>query len=214
MAAAVFGENHISCGAEPDASDNAPPGASRRRYIAILSVGLIHIVLLWALIQGIRPTAPVRNGASVLQIRLLSPNLGPREPLAPPLDWTFDEPEAVLVPAPQIVVAPDQEAGEGIVGSAITQRLAPRLDPKHLNQLPELPRSMGAIIRALSVELRVLVLPDGTVGNAEVVRSAGEGDIDRLAMQTVRDGWRYLPASINGKPIETWMTVIVRFAPF
>jgi hypothetical protein len=26
------------------------------------------------------------------------------------------------------------------------------------------------------------------------------------------NSWRYLPASINGKPIEAWTTVIVRFA--
>lgn len=28
----------------------------------------------------------------------------------------------------------------------------------------------------------------------------------------VMNSWRYLPASVNGKPIETWTTVIVRFA--
>lgn len=113
---------------------------------------------------------------------------------------------------PAIDVTPDQEAGEGIVASGIIQKLAPRLDPAHVNALPELPRTLGSVA-ALSLKLRILVLPDGSVGDAQVVRSTGQRDIDRLAIETVKNSWRYLPASVNGKPIEAWTTVIVRFAP-
>jgi TonB family protein len=185
-----------------------------RRYLVVGLVALIHLLVLWALAVAIRPLAPVRSGSTELQVQLLSPNLGPRQPLAPPLDWDFDAPEQVLVPEPQITIEPDLQEGQGIVGAAISQRLAPRLDPKHTNARPELPRTMGGIIAALSVELHILVLPDGTVADARVSRSAGESDLDRLAIQTVENSWRYLPASINGKPIEAWTTVIVRFAPF
>lgn len=187
----------------------------RQRYFAIAIVGAVHVAVLWALAIGIRPDASMRVGGSQeLQIRLLSPNLGPTVAPAPPLDWDFETPETVLVSEPQIAIAPDQEAGEGIVGSAITQKLAPRLDPQHVNQRPELPRTMGGIIAALSLRLRILVLPNGTVGNAQIVRSTGEGEIDRLAIETIKNSWRYLPASINGKPIEAWTTVLVSFAPF
>lgn len=214
LATAALGGGYVSGGLAQGGLGIVAPGGLRRHYLIILAVGVLHLILLWVLIQGIRPEALVRSRTTELQVQILSPNLGPREALAPPLDWTFDAPEMILVPQPQIVITPDQEAGEGIVGSAITQKLAPRLDPKHLNQLPELPRTMGAIIAALSVELRVLVRPDGSIAEAEIVRSAGEGGIDQLATETVKNSWRYLPASINGKPIEAWMTVIVRFAPF
>jgi TonB family protein len=90
------------------------------------------------------------------------------------------------------------------------EKVPPRLDPRHINEQPELRRRMGAV-GALSLELRILVQPDGSVSDAEVARSTGTADIDRIAITVVKNSWRYLPAPINGKPIEFWTTVIVRF---
>ena len=186
-------------------------GRSPRRYVAIGIVGLMHIVVVVTLADGTRMRIPpsVRHE---LQVALLSPNFVPAEPLAPPLDWTFASPEDVLVPEPQITITPDQEAGEGIVAAGVTQKLAPRLDPSHVNAMPELPRTLGGIVGAIALKLRILVLPDGSVGDTQVVRSTGQRDIDELAVNWVRNTWRYLPASANGKPMAAWTTIIVRFA--
>jgi TonB family protein len=191
------------------------PSALRRRYArrrcaVIVCVVVIHLGLFW-LVANLRPVAWVANGHE-LQVNLISPNLGPREPFAPSLDWQFQQPEDVVVPEPDITITPDQEAGEGIVADAITQRLAPRLDPTHLNVRPSLAGSFSGTAAASSLMLRVLVEADGSVGNAEVVRSAGDAEADRTAINFVMANWRFLPASVNGKPIEAWMTVIVRFA--
>ena len=145
------------------------------------------------------------------QLDLIGPNLASRGLPPPPTDWNFAAQEEPLVPEPEINIVQDQ-AGGAILGEAIARKLAPRLDPKHVNALPELPRSLGATVAAASVELRILVLPDGTVGDAQIVRSAGQRAIDQIAIETVKDGWRYLPASLNNKPIEAWMTIIVHFA--
>ena len=185
--------------------------ARKPRYSAIVGVTTIHIAVLWVLAVGMQIRA-LPAGIPELQLEFLSPNLGPRVAPAPPLDWDFKTPEEVLVPEPLITITPDQEAGEGIVASGIAQKLAPRLDPAHVNQKPELPSTLGSFVTALSLELRILVLPDGSVGDAQILRSTGQHDIDRITIQTVKDSWRYLPASVNGKPIEAWTTVIVRFA--
>jgi protein TonB len=81
-----------------------------------------------------------------------------------------------------------------------------------VNARPELPARLGSFVTALSLELRILVLPDGSVGDAQIVRSCGQEEIDRLAIETVKNSWHYLPASINGKPVEAWTSVIVRFS--
>jgi protein TonB len=101
----------------------------------------------------------------------------------------------------------------GIAAVGIAEKLAPRLDPRHINARPELPHTLGSYVMALSLELRILVLPDGSVGDAQIVRSTGQGEIDQIAIETVKASWHYLPASINGKPIEAWTTAMVRFAP-
>jgi len=74
-----------------------------------------------------------------------------------------------------------------------------------------LPHTLG-MVGALALELHILVLPDGSVGDAEVIKSTGEPEIDRLAIGTVTNSWSYLAASIGGRPIEAWTIVIVRFA--
>lgn len=144
-----------------------------------------------------------------LDIKLLSPNLGPREALAPPLDWDFLQPEEIAVPAPEIAIAPEDPRGIG--ATAVRQKVPPRLDPVHTNEKPQLPHTLGAV-GALALELRILVLADGSVGQADIIKSTGDAEIDRLAIATVQNSWRYLPAEINGKPVESWTTVIVRFA--
>ena len=184
---------------------------SRQRCVAIAIAAVVHIVVVAALTGSIRSRVPPRL-EYVLQINLVSPNLGPPEPLAPPLDWSFVFPEQVLVPEPVITITPDQEAGEGIVAAGVTQKLAPRLDPSHVNAMPELPRTLGGIVGAIALKLRILVLPDGSVGDTQVVRSTGQRDIDELAVNWVRNTWHYLPASANGKPMAAWTTFIVRFA--
>jgi outer membrane biosynthesis protein TonB len=56
-------------------------------------------------------------------------------------------------------------------------------------------------------------LTDGSVGDARIVHSSAEREIDQIAIETVKDSWHYLSASVNGKPIEAWTTGIVRFVP-
>lgn len=188
---------------------------SPRRCTAIGLIILIHLAVFWVLATEIRagPTGFERSSRSTeLQIRLLSPNLGPREPLAPPLDWDFLQPDNVLVPQPQITIVPRPEDTSGVGATPAGQKFPPRLDPTHVNEKPQLPHTLGAIVGALRLELHILVLTDGSVGPADVIKSSGNPEIDRLAIQTVQNSWRYLPATVNGKPIEAWTTVTVWFA--
>lgn len=184
---------------------------THQRYATICVVAAIHVAVLYMMAAGMRFQVPVPV-ANELEINLLSPNLGGNGTPAPPLDWTFLEPDEVLVPEPQIIKS-NQEMAAGVSAVGVTQRLAPRLDPRHVNAKPELPHTLGSFVTALSLELRILVLPDGSVGDGQIVHSTGQGEIDQIAVEAVKNSWRYLPASINGKTIEAWTTVIVRFTP-
>ena len=180
---------------------------------AIGIVALIHLAVIWVLTAGMRSDLEhtAARGFGELDIRVLRPDLGPRGPSAPSLDRSCLSPEEVIVPEPQITIESDRDMAYGIAAVGATRKLPPRLDPRHLNEKPELPHTIG-MVGALDLELRILVLPDGSVGDAQVIRSTGDAGIDRLAIETVKNSWHYLPASINGKPIEAWATVIVRFA--
>jgi protein TonB len=61
------------------------------------------------------------------------------------------------------------------------------------------------------VVLRVFVHLDGTVGDVSVSQSSGFTVLDESALKTVREHWRFLPARLNGHPVESWVEVPIRF---
>jgi hypothetical protein len=159
-------------------SSGCVAGSSTRgplqRYGAAAIVLVLHLAVLWAVAMGIRPSTRA-DVSRDLEIALLSPNLGPKVAPAPPLDWDFQAPEAVLVPEPEITI--DRTLEGQIVGTPVVQKFPPRIDPAHVNARPELPTTFGSLVAALSLELRILVLPDGSVGggraNRPVLRPGG-----------------------------------------
>ncbi len=71
------------------------------------------------------------------------------------------------------------------------------------------------IARRMGVEgvvvLRVLVRENGEVEKVAVSQSSGFRLLDESALKTVRDRWRFLPARLDGKPVESWVEVPIRF---
>jgi protein TonB len=61
------------------------------------------------------------------------------------------------------------------------------------------------------VLLSVLVRADGSVAEAEVKHSSGSPLLDDSALRTVKESWRFLPARLDGVPVESWVEVPIRF---
>jgi TonB family protein len=182
------------------------------RYAAIGFVALIHVAVFLLLASGMHVPAQPRNPED-LQVMLFKADT--REPafLPPPPRWTaLQAPQEVLVPEPDIEIAPDDQEPGAIAAGVMGQKLAPRLDPEHVNERPPLPASFRVAVGAVSLVLRILVRADGGVAEAAIAKSSGNDDLDRMAANYVTNNWRYLPASVNGLPIEAWTTVVVRFA--
>jgi protein TonB len=60
------------------------------------------------------------------------------------------------------------------------------------------------------VIIRALVGPDGESRDIRVFRSSGVGLLDDAALRAVRR-WAFEAAQINGRPVEAWVEVPVRF---
>ena len=64
-----------------------------------------------------------------------------------------------------------------------------------------------------TVTLHVLIAIDGSVKRIEIAESSGFDDLDRSALDTVRSRWRFVPAKrSDGRPVESWVLVPIRFA--
>ena len=192
-------------------SGRSAPLAAGERVMLLAAIAALHVIAFLLLSSSLRIVAPLLHEGE-LQITVFRPALPPHAAPAPPT-LSFSLPAAPDVTAPNIAISPEAGSGTGASTSEIQARIAPILDPSHANERPELPGSFGALIAAASLKLRLLVLPDGSIFNAHVLRSTGEADMDRVAIQWIEGNWRYLPAVVNGRPVTAWITVIVRFAP-
>lgn len=62
------------------------------------------------------------------------------------------------------------------------------------------------------VLVRALVAPDGTVLEAEIVRSSGDPAVDAAALERVREPG-FAAARVGGRPVQVWVTMPVSYAP-
>ena len=178
----------------------------------MIGVGLIHAAAIWMLATEIQFTRAIRAFPE-LHVTLFNPHLPMATPPVPRSSYTFRLADEVDVPEPQIEIMPTGGTARTQQANETTERLAPTLDPAHVNEQPELPGTLGKLIAELVLNLEILVLPDGSVFDVHVLKSTGEAEIDGLAMQWIKTNWRFLPAIRNGQPIAAPTTVMVRFEP-
>ena len=61
------------------------------------------------------------------------------------------------------------------------------------------------------VLLEVVIQPDGRAASVAVRESSGHRVLDDSAVETVRSRWRFIPARRDGVPVESRVTVPIRF---
>ena len=75
---------------------------------------------------------------------------------------------------------------------------------------PEYP--MGARKAGIqgTAQLKIQVLPSGSVGEVQLAQSAGDASLDQAAQKAVKE-WKFKPGLSGSKPIMVWMMVPVKF---
>lgn len=176
-----------------------------------LSVGfvvVVHLLLLWLLLTNgiVRPTETAAHDIQAFVIDTPRNEPSPSPELAKP----FQD----FVPAPDIQIAPlsAPTAVAEVDSASMSQLLAPRPDPAHVNQAPPLPQEFRGRTGPVEIVLRILVLPDGSISEAQIAKSSGQPQLDSFAAQFAKANWRFIPAMIVGRPIQDWTTVLMRIA--
>lgn len=175
-------------------------GASPRLLGLILAIGL-NLICLVILANETRSPPSMASDIHLV----LAPIAIAAAPQPVPQVEMID-PASIEVPTPDVQVAPNPDAVSAITESQI---IAPRPDPAHPNPPPD---AGSATVHAAEVILRILVLDDGSIGDATVAGSCGIQALDTLALAYAKAHWRYLPAMLADHPVQAWTTVIVRFS--
>lgn len=105
----------------------------------------------------------------------------------------------IEIPFEPIEIAPDPV----IVGASLNTRYAEQFQPAY-------PPGQLRLEREGEVSVRVLVGTDGRVKRVELVESPHEDFWIATRKQALKK-WRFTPATKDGKPYESWMTLKVRF---
>ncbi len=149
-------------------------------------------------------TAPVTERRAAQQV----------EPQAQPAPALRTAP-AESAPQPQAAAAPAKPSDGGARGAAkavdapITM---PRVEAGHLTNPPPLyPPASRRFREQGQVQLDVLILADGTVGEIRIRTGSGYARLDDAALSAVRR-WRYQPARRGGTPIPYWYVQPIVFS--
>jgi protein TonB len=109
----------------------------------------------------------------------------------------------------------DTATSTAIAPRATTARVTPRSSapvPIAGNPLPKYPISALRHGEGGEVVLQVRIDEKGQPIDVDVARRSGSRDLDRAAMQAVRE-WRFKPATRNGKPVSAVVELPVAFKP-
>ncbi len=190
----------------------APARPPAQRYAGFAFVGLLHVALIWALINGLAvkivKEIPHVMKADVIEVqpeqpREKLPDIKPA--VETPRTDTIPEPDIKIdaaTPPPPITAAPAQEA-------PTADTAASALGSTHT--IPPYPPSARRLGHEGRVQLRLTISPQGQVVKAEVVTSSGWPELDQEAVNWVEAHWRYKPAIRGGVPVMATAMAAVKF---
>jgi len=194
-----------------------PQSPLQRLPILALAISL-QVGLLWLFAQGLA-TQTVQNIIRDIEVTPFA------DPKTPP---TLPPPKPVLKEVPRVnVVIPEinwRQEGEA-------RSISPTLPPSNTGGsgtaagVDRAPVSIASthttppypvVARRAGMEgnvtLRLTVLADGHVGQAEVAVSSGHGLLDEAAQAWILGHWTYKPGLKDGVPVVSHATALVTFA--
>jgi protein TonB len=187
--------------------------APATRAIGIGLVILLHIVLIYALVNALARRSVEVVHAPIETKIIEEIKQEPQEPPPPPPE--FKPPPPAFVPPPEVHIetpaAPQSTAITAVTAAvppppkAEPAKVLPRVDAAHSSQ-PDYPPDARRAGEEGSLILQVLVDANGRATDSKLQQSSGSERLDRAALQGVKTSYRFIPGTVDGKPQEMWYT--------
>ncbi|MGQ5701452.1 energy transducer TonB [Sandaracinobacteroides sp. A072] len=201
-------------------------GLSRRTWISIIAVGVLHVLMGYALISGlaIKAVQVITGPLETVNIEEQAP---PPEEAPPPPPKLEEIPP--YVPPPDVVIEtsappPPTITTQTTIATPEPPRVAPPAPPApppppKVEVKPASPRGNSVGITSDdypeasrrageegTMTVRITIGTNGRVDSCEVVRSTGFSRLDERACQIAQRRWRFNPATENGQPVPSTRT--------
>jgi protein TonB len=191
-----------------------------RRGIAFLGIIVLHVFLIWALISGLA-TSGVRYVQTILQTNIIQTEK-PKDLPPPPPPVDLKERPPVQVIAPDVNITVPVEAPPPIQ-QVTTQKVEPpppapkaivpgtpakvTYSPDVSQYYPDSERRAGHEGRTT---IKVCIDAAGKVQSADVTQTSNFAPLDDAA-QKVAKAMKFKPATSEGKPVATCVSLPVKF---
>jgi protein TonB len=180
---------------------------TQQRSIGIFIVIAFHVLLIWALANGLG--------------RTLIDFVAPPPPIKlSPVEQKIVPPPLVEIPKPTIETQPkiniiphqiapiDIESAQPplIVGTGDESVIAPSISkPKLLRaSKPDYPSAAARMGEEGATSLKLLINTDGRVADAQLVASSGSSRLDEAAIKHAKLNWAFSPCTEGGKAVSCW----------
>ena len=190
---------------------------NRNRVIGLLSVVVLHVLLVWGLVNGLARRA-IELLPTPIETKIIEEKRPPPT-TAPPPTPEFEPPPLATIPAPEIVIEqPPPPVTQAITQVAPTPRPAPpppRVEPAPAPPVripakvekegcpePSYPKYARDFGITGTSEVKVIVGPDNKVKDAMVTMSSGSDVLDRAALAAFKR-CKFTAEIVNGVPRET-----------
>lgn len=196
-----------------DVNVNFRHTSTSRRAISVGIVAVIHLLLVWALVVGLK-TGVLQKGMEEIKVAVEKPKLEKLPPPPPPPDLA--KPPPPVIPPPEIVI---QQPAPTPAITTVLHKVAPAapapaisspvgIGRPHQCGAKNYPETAIRLQEEGTVILSFTVTADGDVANPTVATSSGHADLDQAAIECA-GSWKYKPAVQNGQPVAVpWKTQV------
>jgi len=183
-----------------------------QRAVALTSVGLLHVLAVYALITGMAPQIAKLIPPDI-QIAFLdhtTPNIPVPIPTLPVMTQPTDA--TPLNPPIFTIADPDNKS----IGTSTESHTRPISDSgatgvSSTHSTPPYPDQARLLSHQGTVLLRLTISPNGDVVAAEIARSSGFAELDAEAVSWVVAHWKYKPAIMAGVAVTSQTQAAVKF---
>lgn len=179
---------------------------SPRRFISIGLVGLLHVIMIYALATGLAQQL-VKKLPDEFKAEVVREKPPEQEKTPPPPPPDMVKPPPPFVPPPDINITTEGPSTNAITNVQSRQPIQTGIiQPKaigrsHDCQTRYYPPISARLNEAGATTVKYMVNVDGSVGSPAVEQSSGYPRLDDAAIQCVQNQFRQKPATQNGKPI-------------
>lgn len=193
-----------------------------RRLIGIGAVIVFHVVLIWALVNGLARKA-IELLPAPIETKIIKEDIQKEEPPPPPPPPKLDIPPPPFVPPPDINIQTPPPANAITVQDKVPTPPAPPVPkapppsfPLKVSgkgcRPPEYPPISNRLGEQGSVVLQLLVGVNGKVTDSKVEISSGYPRLDEAARRAL-SLCKFEPAIVDGVPTPAWGAIKYTFRP-